>query len=155
MITPDLSVAALQLPVGRDHAKEGAPKSAGDAVVTPVCRALAKRMGHGALASLPPKAATTTGVTEGDGVPEGVLAPEPEGELVGVGVTLGVDGPLAPDDKELVGDVVGDVDVLGETVAEGDAEGATSAYSLPLSENTTVLPASMGEPVMGCAAGVV
>jgi len=155
VITPDLSVAALQLPVGRDHAKEGAPKSAGDAVVTPVCRALAKRMGHGALASLPPKAATTTGVTEGDGVPEGVLAPEPEGELVGVGVTLGVDGPLAPDDKELVGDVVGDVDVLGETVAEGDAEGATSAYSLPLSENTTVLPASMGEPVMGCAAGVV
>lgn len=155
MITPDLSVAALQLPVGRDHAKEGAPKSAGDAVVTPVCRALAKRMGHGALASLPPKAATTTGVTEGDGVPEGVLAPEPEGELVGVGVTLGVDGPLAPDDKELVGDVVGDVDVLGETVAEGDAEGATSAYSVPLSENTTVLPASMGEPVMGCAAGVV
>ena len=155
MITPDLSVAALQLPVGRDHAKGGAPKSAGDAVVTPVCRALAKRMGHGALASLPPKAATTTGVTEGDGVPEGVLAPEPEGELVGVGVTLGVDWPLAPDDKELVGDVVGDVDVLGETVAEGDAEGATSAYSLPLSENTTVLPASMGEPVMGCAAGVV
>jgi hypothetical protein len=155
VITPDLSVAALQLPVGRDHAKEGAPKSAGDAVVTPVCRALAKRMGHGALASLPPKAATTTGVTEGDGVPEGVLAPEPEGELVGVGVTLGVDGPLAPDDKELVGDVVGDVDVLGETVAEGDAEGATSAYSVPLSENTTVLPASMGEPVMGCAAGVV
>ena len=155
MITPDLSVAALQLPVGRDHAKEGAPKSAGDAVVTPVCRALAKRMGHGALASLPPKAATTTGVTEGDGVPEGVLAPEPEGELVGVGVTLGVDGPLAPDDKELVGDVVGDGEVLGETVAEGDAEGATSAYSVPLSENTTVLPASMGEPVMGCAAGVV
>jgi len=155
VITPDLSVAALQLPVGRDHAKEGAPKSAGDAVVTPVCRALAKRMGHGALASLPPKAATTTGVTEGDGVPEGVLAPEPEGELVGVGVTLGVDGPLAPDDKELVGDVVGDVDVLGETVAEGDAEGATSAYSVPLSENTTVLPASMGEPVMGCAAGDV
>lgn len=155
MITPDLSVAALQLPVGRDHAKEGAPKSAGDAVVTPVCRALAKRMGHGALASLPPKAATTTGVTEGDGVPEGVLAPEPEGEGVGVAVTLGVDGPLAPDDKELVGDVVGDVDVLGETVAEGDAEGATSAYSVPLSENTTVLPASMGEPVMGCAAGVV
>jgi hypothetical protein len=84
-----------------------------------------------------------------------VLAPEPEGELVGVGVPLGVDGPLAPDDKELVGDVVGDVDVLGETVAEGDAEGATSAYSVPLSENTTVLPASMGEPVMGCAAGVV
>jgi len=155
VITPDLSVAALQLPVGRDHAKEGAPKSAGDAVVTPVCRALAKRMGHGALASLPPKAATTTGVTEGDGVPEGVLAPEPEGEGVGVAVTLGVDGPLAPDDKELVGDVVGDGEVLGETVAEGDAEGATSAYSLPLSENTTVLSASMGEPVMGCAAGVV
>ena len=118
MITPDLSVAALQLPVGRDHAKEGAPKSAGDAVVTPVCRALAKRMGHGALASLPPKAATTTGVTEGDGVPEGVLAPEPEGEGVGVAVTLGVDGPLAPDDKELVGDVVGDGEVLvaGSTV---------------------------------------
>jgi len=155
VITPDLSVAALQLPVGRDHAKEGAPKSAGDAVVTPVCRALAKRMGHGALASLPPTAATTTGVTEGDGVPEGVLAPEPEGEGVGVAVTLGVDGGLAPDDKELVGDVVGDGEVLGETVAEGDAEGATSAYSLPLSENTTVLPASMGAPVMGCAAGVV
>ena len=118
MITPDLSVAALQLPVGLDHAQEGAPKSAGDAVVTPVCRALAKRMGHGALASLPPKAATTTGVTEGDGVPEGVLAPEPEGEGVGVAVTLGVDGPLAPDDKELDGVFVGDI------VGVGEAEGA-------------------------------
>lgn len=165
MITPDLSTTALQLLDARDHAREGAVNSAGEAVVTPVCRAFAKRMAHGALASPPPRAATMTGVTEGEGVAdgvdggegvaEGVPATEPEGEGVVVGVLLGVDGPLAPDDKELEGVIVGDAVLLEVAVGEGEAEGGASAYSVVLSANTTVLPASMGELVMGCAVGVV
>ena len=124
-----MSIAALQLPVARDHASDGEAASAGDAVVTPVCRTLAKRIGHGAIVSLPPNAPTETGVTEGEGEAEG--APVPPTELDELG------------------------ERLGETVGEGDAEKGASAYSVPLSENTTVLSASMGEPVMGCAAGVV
>jgi hypothetical protein len=130
-----LSIAALQLPVARDHASDGEAASAGDAVVTPVCRTLAKRIGHGAIVSLPPNAPTETGVTEGEGEAEGMPVPPTELDELGVRV----------DDGER----------LGETVGEGDAEKGASAYSLPLSENTTVLSASMGEPVMGCAAGVV
>lgn len=134
-----MSIAALQLPVARDHASDGEAASAGDAVVTPVCRTLAKRIGHGAIVSLPPNAPTETGVTEGEGEAEGVPVPPTELDELGVHV----------DDGETVGER------LGETVGEGDAEKGASAYSLPLSENTTVLSASMGEPVMGCAAGVV
>ena len=130
-----MSIAALQLPVARDHASDGEAASAGDAVVTPVCRTLAKRIGHGAIVSLPPNAPTETGVTEGEGEAKGVPVPPTELDELGVRV----------DDGER----------LGETVGEGDAEKGASAYSLPLSENTTVLSASMGEPVMGCAAGVV
>ena len=130
-----MSIAALQLPVARDHASDGEAASAGDAVVTPVCRTLAKRIGHGAIVSLPPNAPTETGVTEGEGEAKGV--------------------PVAPTELDELGVHVDDGERLGETVGEGDAEKGASAYSLPLSENTTVLSASMGEPVMGCAAGVV
>lgn len=150
-----MSIAALQLPVAWDHASDGEAASAGDAVVTPVCRTLANRIGHGAIVSLPPNAPTETGVTEGEGEVEGVLAPEPVTDIVCDGVTLGVEEPLPPTELDELGVSVDDGERLGETVAEGDAEGGASAYSLLLSENTTVLPASMGEPVMGCAEGVV
>ena len=86
---------------------------------------------------------------------EGVPATEPEGEGVVVGVLLGVDGPLAPDDEDLEGVIVGDAVLLEVAVGEGEAEGGASAYSVVLSANITVLPASIGELVMGCAVGVV
>ena len=145
MITPDLSRAALQLPVGRDHERVGAVVSVGAAEVTPVCRAFAKRIAHGAVASTPPRGATATAVRDGVGVLVGVLAGVPENEGVPDGVKLG------ERDGEAPCVAVGEGEVLGEGVAEGGA----SAYSVALSENTTVLPASMGEPVMGCAVGVV
>jgi hypothetical protein len=141
VITPDLSRAALQLPVGRDHERVGAVVSAGAAEVTPVCRAFAKRIAHGAVASTPPRGATATAVRDGVGVLVGVLAGVPENEGVPDGVKLG-EAPCV---------AVG----VGEVLGEGVAEGGASAYSVALSENTTVLPASMGEPVMGCAVGVV
>jgi hypothetical protein len=78
------------------------------------------------------------------GVPENE-AGAPENEGVSDGVKLG------ERDGEALCVAVGEGEVLGEGVAEGGA----SAYSVALSENTTVLPASMGEPVMGCAVGVV
>ena len=145
MITPDLSSAALQLPVGSDQARAGAAASAGEAEVTPVCRAFAKRMAHGAVASRPPRGATAMAVRDGVGVMVGVLAGVPENEGVPDGVKLGVREGEAPCVAE------GEGVLLGEGVAEGGA----SAYSEVLSENTTVLPASMGELVMGCAVGVV
>ena len=145
-----MSTTTLQLLDGRDHASEGAATS-GEAVVTPVCRAFAKRMAHGALTSLPPRAATTTGVTEGEEVDEGVPATDLDGEGVVVGDVLGVDETLAPDDMEREGVTVGDVVAVDEVETP---EGA-SAYRVVLSENTTVFPASMGELVMGCAVGVV
>ena len=145
MITPDLSSAALQLPVGRDQARAGAAASAGEAEVTPVCRAFAKRMAHGAVASTPPRGATAMAVRDGVGVLVGVLAGVPENEGVPDGVKLGVREGVAPRVAEEEGVMLG----------EGVAEGGASAYSVVLSENTTVLPASMGELVMGCAVGVV
>ena len=101
--------------------------------------------------SLPPNAPTETGVTEGEGEAKGLPVPPTELDELGVHV----------DDGERLGETVGERlgetvgERLGETVGEGDAEKGARAYSLPLSENTTVLPASMGAPVMGCAAGVV
>lgn len=145
-----MSNTALQLLDARDHASDGAATS-GEAEVKPVCRAFAKRMAQGALASPPPRADTTTGVTEGEGVGEGVPSTDLVGEGVVVGDVLGVDGPLAPDDMEREGVTVGDAVAVDEVETPGGA----SAYSVVLSENTTVFPASMGELVMGCAVGVV
>jgi hypothetical protein len=108
-------------------------------------------MAQGALTSPPPRADTTTGVTEGEGVGEGVPTTDRVREGVVVGDLLGVDGPLAPDDMEREGVTVGDAVAVDEVETPAGA----SAYSVVLSENTTVFPASMGELVMGCAVGVV
>ena len=92
-----MSIAALQLPVARDHASDGEAASAADAVVTPVCRTLAKRIGHGAIVSLPPNAPTETGVTEGEGEAKGLPVPPTELDELGVHV----------DDGERLGETVG------------------------------------------------
>ena len=49
----------------------------------------------------------------------------------------------------------GDGRLVAVAVDEVETPAGASAYSVVLSENTTVFPASMGELVMGCAVGVV
>jgi hypothetical protein len=90
-------------------------------------------------------------VTEGEGVGEGVPTTDRVREGVVVRDVLGVDETLAPDDMEREGVTVGDAVAVDEVETPAGA----SAYSVVLSENTTVFPASMGELVMGCAVGVV
>ena len=92
-------------------------------------------------------------VTDPDGVPLSV--PETVAETDVVGVWVGEDDALAPSVVEADGVPDREGERLGVEVGEGEAEGGANAYSMALSAKTTVLPASIGELVMGCAVGVV
>jgi len=107
--------------VGCDHARAGAAASAGEAEVTPVCRAFAKRIAHGAVASTPPRGATAIAVSDGVGVPDG----EPVLEA------------LAPAES----------DAIGVADAEALAPGVSSAVGLADTAEEPPLTVEEGVPV--------